>query len=262
MKDKVMLITGASSGIGKVIAEYAAKEGARLILVARNAKALNILAKQLYQDYRIDVLVVSCDLSITQQIDRLMRKIEKKYQTVDILINCAGYGIFKDASDFTYDEILAMFQVNTFGMMYLANKVTEMMKQRQSGHIFFLSSIAGKISTPSSSVYSATKSAIISYANALRLELKQYNISVTTVNPGPVTTPFFSYSDQMQNYYEKVKHFSIEPERIAKKMIQVAKHQPNRREINIPLSMASAAVLYHMFPKIGDYLALNAFNFK
>lgn len=262
MNNKVMVITGASSGIGKAVAIKAAKQGANLVLIARNVSALENLAHQLYHQYHTDSLVVKCDVSDKTQLEYAYQKIKSKYQRVDYLINCAGYGIFKLANEFSYEEVNEMFKVNTFGMIYLTTLISQLMVQQQSGHIFFVSSMAGKMATPNSSVYSSTKFAVIGYANALRLELKQANVFVTTVNPGPVATPFFSYDKNLRDYYEKVKRFTITPELVADKMVKVATQKPYTREINLPLSMSLAANLYQIFPYIGDYLALNIFNLK
>lgn len=262
MKNKVFVITGASSGIGKAVAKKAAEQGAFLVLMARNVIALESLANELYQSFHTDSLVVKCDVSDKNQLENAYNKIKDKYQRVDYLINCAGYGTFKLAKDFSYEEVQEMFKVNTFGMMYLTTLISELMLQQQSGHIFFISSIAGKIATPNSSVYSSTKFAAIGYANALRLELKKANIYVTTVNPGPVSTAFFSYDQNLRDYYQNVKQFTITPELVADKIIRAATKKPNTREINLPLLMSLAANLYQLFPYIGDYLALNVFNLK
>lgn len=262
MKDKVVLVTGASSGIGKAVAIRAAKEGAHLVLVSRNAEALQKLAVELNSQYQTDCLVVKCDVSVKEQLDLLVKKVMDKYQRIDYLINSAGYGTFKEATEFTYEEIVAMYQVNTFAMIYLSNLVAELMKNQSSGHIFLISSIAGKMSTPASSIYSSTKAAVISYANALRLELKKDMIKVTTVNPGPVSTAFFTYDDTLKSYYQRVKKFTIKPEDVANKIVDTALNNSNCREINMPAIMSVAATFYQNFPKLGDFFALNIFNLK
>lgn len=262
MKNKVILITGASSGIGKATAILAAQKGAKLVLAARQEQRLHELATELQNNYQSDVLVVRCDVADAKQLDYLVEQTMQQFQRIDILINCAGYGVFKSAVDFSYQETQAMYAVNTLGMIYLASLVARQMKQQQSGHIFFVCSIAGKLTTPSASVYSSTKAAMISYANALRMELKTDNILVTTVNPGPVKTAFFAHSTEMENYYQKVKQFAIDAEDVAEKMIQVAMSRSKKRELNLPMTMAVAAKFSQLFPKISDYFASNVFNFK
>ncbi|MBF6978506.1 SDR family oxidoreductase [Aerococcaceae bacterium zg-BR22] len=260
MKGKHILITGASSGIGEAVAKKAAAQGANLTLVARNTKKLTRLAKDLAAQYDTTTLVVKCDMSDPKQIERMVKKSVHRFKNIDMLMNCAGYGTFKEAIEFTYDEIVEMFKVNTFGMMHLANLAVPHMKR--GSRIFFVSSIAGKIATPASSVYSATKSAILSYADALRLELKSKGIRVTTINPGPVRTEFFNHDERSKTYYERIKDISLSAEDLANLIIRVMNNQPSRREINTPNIMALAANLYHLFPKIGDHLTLNTFNYK
>lgn len=262
MQDKIMLITGASSGIGKEIAIKAAQKGAKLILVARSTDKLKSLAFSLHKAFKTESLIVTCDMSQSRQIDRLVKKVDAKFGRVDYLVNCAGYGKFKEASEFTYDEMMAMFKVNTFGMMYLSKLISVKMKELKRGHIFFVSSMAGKISTPSSSVYAASKAAIISYADALRLELKKDRIKVTTVNPGPVATNFFSYDDNLKEYYHRVKQFTIKPKKVADEIIKACESDANQREINLPFTMAISSKLYRLFPNLADNLVLNLFNFK
>ncbi|MBR7926844.1 SDR family oxidoreductase [Aerococcaceae bacterium zg-ZUI334] len=260
MNGQHILITGASSGIGEAVARKAAAQGAALTLVARNTKKLAQLAKELAAQYDTSTLVVKCDMSEPKQIERLVKKSMQRFKKIDVLLNCAGYGTFKDAVEFSYDEIVEMFKVNTFGMMYLSQLSVPHMSK--GSRIFFVSSIAGKIATPASSVYSASKSAILSYANALRLELKAKGIMVTSINPGPVRTEFFSHDERSQQYYERVKDMSLSVDTVAEQIIRVAMTQSSRREINLPLSMSLAANLYNLFPKIGDFLALTAFNLK
>ena len=171
--NKVILITGASSGLGRETARQAAQEGAKLVLVARRKDQLKELANEIQREFNVELLIVSADLSQATQIERVVVKSKEYFGRIDYLVNSAGFGEFKPALDFTYDEIEAMFKVNTFAMMYLSQLVAEVMLEQGRGHIIFISSISGKLSTPSSSVYSATKSAIIGYADSLRLEVRK-----------------------------------------------------------------------------------------
>lgn len=260
LENKVILVTGASSGIGQQIALSAASEGAQLVLVARRHHELIRLAKILTEHYATNVLVVTADLTDSVQIERTVAKTMSYFGRIDVLINAAGFGEFKPAVDFTYQEIEGMFQLNTYAMMYLAQLVSLEMMKCQSGHIFFLASVAGKLATPSSGVYSATKSAIISYANALRLELKRHHIHVTTVNPGPVATPFFHRTSSLSNYYQRIQRFTLRSEQVAESVLD-AIGKP-KREITQPWLLKWGARLNNFAPTIGDYLILNVFNYK
>src|SRR5699024_2141084 len=126
----------------------------------------------------------------------------------------------------------------------------------------FISSIAGKIATPSSSVYSASKFAVIGYANSLRLELKRIGIDVTTINPGPVKTDFFNHDSNSKEYYDRIKAFALDEELLAR---DVTKHlKPTRRKSELIRRRYYHIIdiLYKVFPNIRDKLAREILNFK
>lgn len=262
LQKKVVLVTGASSGIGRHVAIAAAQRGAKLILVARNTKVLNELAKQLAREYHTQSLVITCDMRQSKQIESAVKKALNKFETVDYLVNCAGYGSFQLASDMSYDEMLEMFEVNTLAMMYLTQLLLPSMLKSKSGHIIFVASIAGKIPTPFASVYSATKGAIINYARALRMEVLDKGIGVTVVNPGPVDTAFFQRDTSTQQYGRAIASYMISPEKLAEKIVNILSYQPNRRELNVPFSMATGAFLLSLAPKCGEYIIRKCLNFK
>ncbi|MCW6680721.1 SDR family oxidoreductase [Aerococcaceae bacterium NML130460] len=264
LQGKVVMITGASSGIGREIARQAAAEGATLVLAARRFELLLQLASELKAQYDTATLCIATDLTNPQDIERLVAETMATYGRIDVLLSGAGYGLFKRATQFSYSEIQNIFSLNTFAMMYLAQLVAIEMIPQGSGQIVFIASIAGKIATPSSSIYSATKFAVIGYANALRLELQPVGIQVTTVNPGPVDTEFFEHDTTTKRYYQRVKPFSLRPEYVAKRVVG-AMAQPKwrtPREINLPMLLNVASKLSTIFPKVSDYLTTNVFNFK
>ena len=258
--NKVVLITGASSGIGRETAYQAAAEGAKLIIVARRQAYLKELTRDIKKNYNVDVLMISADLSQPKQIERVVIKAKNHFGRIDYLVNSAGFGEFKPALEFTYDEIEAMFKINTFAMMYLSQLVAEMMIEQGKGQIVFISSISGKVSTPYSSVYSASKSAIIGYADSLRIELKRYGVRVTTINPGPVKTPFFTRTEALESYYKRIERFALKTDDVAKKLIQAMIH--GRREVNLPFALKTAAIISPLVPNLSDFLKETLFNYK
>lgn len=260
---KVVLLTGASSGIGKAIAYELAKVGANLVLVSRNKAKLQAIASELKATYDIDVLVLSRDLTIKEDIEFTVEATMNYYHRIDALINCSGIGMFKQALDFSYDEIEYMFKLNGFAMIYLSQLVArEMIIQSIAGHILFVASVAGKIATPSSSVYSSSKFSIVGYANSLRLEMKRYGIHVTTINPGPTQTEFFNYNKESQAYYDRVKKFSLKADTLAKDIVNHMHPNKLKREITRPRFFNLVDKLYQLFPDVGDYLAGDLLNFK
>lgn len=263
LQGKVVLLTGASSGIGKAIAYEVAKKGGNLILVSRSLDKLNALAEELINLYQTEVLTLSKDLTIKEDIETTVSESMNHFNRIDYLINSSGMGTFKAATQFDYDDIDYMFKLNSLAMMYLSELVArEMIIQSIPGSIMFISSVAGKIATVNSSVYSATKFSIIGYANSLRLELKRYGIKVTTINPGPVQTEFFSHDQDSRDYYQRVKMFSLKPEKLAQDIVKSMHPKKKTREIVRPRLFNVVDKFYQLFPKTGDYLASDLLNFK
>lgn len=130
------------------------------------------------------------DVESPEQIEKLVEEVENDLGPIDVLVNNAGFGLMEDVLDFEMKTVEKMFRVNVLGLMYLSKYTALKMAARKRGAIINVASVAGKIATPKSAVYSATKFAVLGYSNGLRLELKPLGISVLTVNPGPVNTEF------------------------------------------------------------------------
>lgn len=257
---KIVMITGASSGIGESLAYEAAKKGATLILSARRENRLKEVKEQCNKISTSDVYVYPLDMSDPDAIEETMVKIESSVGKIDVLINNAGFGHTEEFIAYDLNKAENMFRVNVLGVMYVSQLVAIQMADRKSGHIINVGSIAGKIATPKSAVYSASKFAVIGFSNALRLELKPLNIKVTTINPGPVDTAFFDEFDPSGSYLEKIGAFVLTSEEVAKKTINII--GTNKREVNLPWSLGVAARLYSLFPSLGDYLILSQFDKK
>ncbi|WEG72648.1 SDR family NAD(P)-dependent oxidoreductase [Vagococcus intermedius] len=257
---QVVLVTGASSGLGEQIAYEAARQQAIVILCARRKEKLITIARKCQQLSGQPAFYYELDLIDPQQVDQMLADIRNKISNIDILVNCAGFGLFRDFLAFDLTVAREMFEVNVLGLMHLTQKVALEMAPFGSGQIVMIASQAGKIATMKSSVYSATKAAVISFSNALRLELKPLGITVMTVNPGPIKTAFFDRADETGNYLNTIDKVAIEPDKLAKKIVRSFKTK--RREINTPIAMEVANKAYILFPKIGDFLTGNVFNTK
>ncbi len=164
----------------------------------------------------------------------------------------------KEAFAFQLD--IANPESNVLGMMVLTQKIAIQMAEQKAGHIINVASIAGKIATPKTAVYSATKFAVIGFSNALRLELKPVGVHVTTVNPGPIETAFFDQADPSGNYLANLGSIVLEPNKLARTIVKNMIHP--KREINRPHIFGAAAKLYTLFPSVGDYMAGSLFNKK
>jgi uncharacterized protein len=260
LKGKNIIITGASGGIGAEIAKLCAAQGANLILLARSMDKLQQLQKDFYQNYRINVHIYKLDVSDTEKIQEVFTNIFEKIEQVDILVNNAGFGVFREAHIATAEEIKGMFDVNVVGLMTCTSMVLPKMRERHFGHIINIASQAGKIATPKSSVYSATKHAVLGYTNSLRMELHDYNVFVTSVNPGPIATNFFNIADEKGTYVKNVQKFMLEPEYVAQKIVDAM--LTKTREINLPRWMSMGSVIYALFPRLFERIGRRAFNQK
>ena len=156
--------------------------------------------------------------------------------------------------------ILKMFHVNVFGMMHCTRLVLPHMLARKEGHIVNIGSQAGKVATPKTSVYAASKHAVIGFSNSLRMELQPDHVYVTTVNPGPVKTKFLDDADMTKQYANKVARWALTPETVAN---HVLRHLfTPKREINLPVSMAIGSWLYQVAPAIVETLGAPFFHKK
>lgn len=257
LQDKIIVITGASGGLGKEIAIESAKRGARVVLLARRMEQLEFVRQMLSETYKIEAFAFQLDVTNPNKVKEVFNKIASEIGIVDVLVNNAGYGMFKEAVDTNVAEAKAMFDANVLGMMDCTVCVLPAMKQAHSGHIINIASQAGKMATPKSSLYSATKFAVLGYSNALRMELKKDHIFVTTVNPGPIATHFFDIADESGHYVKSIEKIMLKPEMVARKIVS-AMLTP-KREINLPGWMNFASILYYLFPRTTEWLGKRAF---
>lgn len=257
---KNVLITGASGGIGAEMAYLCAESGARLILMARSLDKLEQLKQNLESRYGVEVLIYQLDVSDTNAIETVFSEVLQALGHVDVLVNNAGYGIFRPAHESTIDEIKGMFEVNVVGLMAATSMVLPKMRERRFGHIINIASQAGKMATPKSSVYSATKHAVLGYSNSLRMELADLGVYVTTVNPGPIATNFFNIADEQGNYLQNIKRWVLKPEYVARQVVE--RMLTKTREINLPRWMNAASILYTLFPRVVERIGKRAFNQK
>jgi short-subunit dehydrogenase len=250
-------ITGASSGIGEKIAIECAKQGAHLILLARREERLAQLAEKIKNDYGVSSHYYPLDVQNLDSIQHVFTTIQKEIGQIDVLVNNAGFGIFNNVQDATMDEMKNMFEVNVYGLVACTKMVLPAMIERKKGHIINIASQAGKISTPKSSLYSATKHAVLGFTNSLRMEVKNSNIYVTSVNPGPIKTDFFTIADKQGNYVKNVERWMLDPNKVARKIVH-SMFTP-KREINLPGWMNAGSTIYQVMPKLFERMAGKAF---
>lgn len=256
LKDQVVFITGASSGIGALCAQMLIEEGAIPVLAARSRDKLEEIGASLNGRHELLTLDVTNDEQVQAAISNML----EKYGRIDILLNNAGYGKFAAMTDMTVQEFDEMMDVNYMGIVRCTKAVLPQMLKRGTGQIVNVASMAGKIGTAKSASYTATKHAVLGFSNALRQELRKTGVTVTTINPGPIDTPFFHRADPSGNYVNNVRWMMLKPEDVARHMVQAMKKR--KEEVNLP-RMASAGIwLYQLFPRLADRLSHGFMNQK
>eukprot|EP00794_Sanderia_malayensis_P009099 gene9099-10071_t len=190
VREKVVLITGASSGLGEACAWKFAKAGAKVILCARNMDRLQRIRNEIIKqvDQVEDPKLLYLDLNVESNISKMMEEALKLYGCIDILINNAGISFRGAVQDTTIDVHRNLMNVNYFGAVVLTRAVLPSMVNRKAGHIVTVSSVQGKIAIPYRSAYAASKHACEAFFNCLRSEIADSNIFVTVVSPGYIHT--------------------------------------------------------------------------
>ena len=180
---KVILITGASSGIGKDTALSLIKEGHVVYGVARRLEMMKDIVRAGGHAIKMDILK-------ERNIDDVVNQIIKEQSRVDVLINNAGYGLWGAVETISIDDAKRQFDVNIFGLAYLTKKIIPIMRKQKSGKIINMSSMGGKVYTPFGAWYHATKYALEGWSDCLRIELKSFGIDVILIEPGVIKTEF------------------------------------------------------------------------
>ncbi|WP_100406906.1 SDR family NAD(P)-dependent oxidoreductase [Bacillus solitudinis] len=259
MVAKKVWITGASSGIGRQMALDAAREGHIPILIARNEKRLRAIQIEI-ESLGGQAYIAKLDVSDFGKVDKVLNDLLLIVGGIDVLINNAGFAVFRYLKDAPIAEIKEMFDVNVVGLIYVTQRLLPEMMNQQSGHIINIASQAGKFPTPKASVYAATKHAVLGFTNSLRMELEDTNIRVSSVNPGPIRTAFFERADEEGSYVKNVDKWMLPPEYVSKKVIQLIK-QP-KRELNLPRWMNVGSTLYQLMPRVVERIAGKKLNKK
>lgn len=197
LSEKVVLITGASSGIGAALAQILAQRfmGIRLVLAARSAEKLETVAT-LCRKAGAEVLAVPTDLEKIEQVEALATEAIAHFGRVDALVNNAGYGQMGPVELIPHQAAKRQFEVNVLGPLALIRALVPMMRDAGGGRIINISSLGGRLAFPFGGLYSSSKFALEGLSDALRMELDPFNIKVSVVEPGPVSTDFFVVAAQ------------------------------------------------------------------
>ncbi|HHV95415.1 MAG TPA: SDR family oxidoreductase [Clostridiaceae bacterium] len=289
IKEKVVLITGASSGIGKAIAHEFMVRGNRVYGTSRKA----VTGSRIYPDSVSTepefnkkstltgsmgdkgivnntpgatgfIEMIQMDVRSEDSVKNAIDYVSKKEGRIDILINNAGFGIAGAIEDTTFDEAFSQFDTNFFGVLRVLRNVVPVMRRRGEGLIINISSVAGLISIPFQSMYSASKFALEAMSEALRIELKPFGIKVVIIEPGDTNTGFTDNRVIVKGarkgsvYYEKFKK-SINtmikdekngpgPETVAKAVIRTAKKKNPPVRVAVGMSYKLIVILKRILP--------------
>ena len=185
------LITGSSSGIGYELAIKFAEEGHNLILVSRSETKLQKLKERINEKTSVDVIIFPCDLTNEDSLNRLFKHFDESNENIDILCNNAGVGYYGDFLDSKIENAVSMIALNITALTRLTYYFGHKMKMRNTGTILNIAAVGSFVPGPMFAVYYATKAYVLSFSEALSMELKPYNVNVCTICPGPTNTNFF-----------------------------------------------------------------------
>jgi short-subunit dehydrogenase len=243
---KIVVVTGASMGIGEAIAKIFADQGTGIVLLSRDAGRAEAARQRIGHSER--TLALACDVRNREEIDRVLGLTMHHFQRIDVWVNNAGHGLLDGVASVDMAAVRETFETNLFGAIEAMQGVIPVMKQQGSGTIINISSVAGHIPIPFHGVYSGTKFALNAVGKAARIELKSAGINVLTVCPGYVRTAFGENAikgrDSKQIRPGRVR--GISAERVANAVLQG--YLKGKREVVVPWTMHVPVKLYQLFP--------------
>jgi len=259
LKDKIVLITGASSGFGADAARLFAKEGCVVVLAARRLDRLIALAEEI-QAAGGQAFPQPLDVTEQTQIDEAVQSVLERFGRIDVLFNNAGFGRLQWLE--TLDPIAdidAQIDVNLRGVIQVARAVLPSMLAHRSGTIINMSSVAGRIAAPLYTIYAATKFGVRAFTDALRREVAPFGVRVCGVYPGGATTEFSQHTgtSEVKKKLKPLKFMNMTSEYVARKVVSLARRP--RRSVTIPWWMIPLIWIDFFFPGLVDWFLKVAF---
>jgi short-subunit dehydrogenase len=251
VSSKVVVVTGASMGIGEALARIFADHGARVVLLSRDAGRAEAARDRIGHTER--TLALSCDVRNREEIDRVLSLTLHHFNRIDVWINNAGHGLLDSVAQLDMAACRETFDTNFFGTVDSMLAVIPVMKQQGAGTIINISSVAGHIPLPFHTVYSATKFAMNAFGKAARVELRDFGIHVMTVCPGYVRTEFGANALKGQEV-KTVRPSTvrgISAQRVARAVLHGYIKQ--KREVIVPWLMHLVVKLYQLFPGLVEW---------
>lgn len=251
LDNKTVLITGASSGFGKAVALRMAQDNCNLILSARNLEKLTLVEAEIKQvNPQVKTKIIPADLLKIDDIKKLFSEVKAYTNTLDLVFNNAGLGHVDYLVNQTDEQIKEIIDINVTSMILVSKYSAEIMIEQKNGHIIMTSSLAGLITVPQWAVYVASKWAITGFASSLEMELKPYNIIVSTIHPGPVDTEFFAKdkADIKLKNLTSVIPVSV----VSDKVYEIALKKGGQHPI--PAISKTYSIIYRFFPGLAKTL--------
>ncbi len=241
----VAVITGGASGIGLATARALYAKGANIVLADINSQGLEQAKETVRQENPTSgaqILAVVTDVTHEEQVNKLMQEAVKAYERIDLVVTSAGVGRGGPIDLFSSDEMQKMMNINFLGTYHCVRAALPTMRQQQSGHFVFLSSVAGKLGSPLLTAYCASKWAVRGFSIALRAELYGTGIDITTVYPAWVDTPMIHQeADAMQLLNIEAK---LTPDQVASAILEAVEN--NQRDLTLAPNQDISTVLYLM----------------
>jgi short-subunit dehydrogenase len=254
LSGKVVVVTGASMGIGEAIAKVFADHGASVVFLARDLSRAEAARQRVGHSDR--TLALACDVRDRGQIDRALAQTLHQFQRLDVWINNAGVGIRDTVVDMQMEACRELFETNFFGAIACMQAVAPVLRKNGGGDIINISSVAGHIPVPVMAIYSASKFALNAIGKGARLELQRDNINVLTVCPGYVSTQFGDHvvANRQGELNATVRPKSVPgvtAERVA--LATYRGYRARKREVVVPWSMIPVIKLYQLFPGLVEW---------
>jgi short-subunit dehydrogenase len=242
IRGSVVVVTGASSGIGRATAEALAREGATVVLTARRVDLLQEIADDI-EARGGQAAAMTCDVSDWSHVEDLAKRVGDRFGRCDVLVNNAGVPGGGKFPDLSIQDIERIVRVNYFGVLYGTKAFLPMMLGAGRGHIVNVASLAGRFAVPGAAVYTSTKHAVVALSEALHFELSPQGVRVTVVNPGTVATEGFPHRDMA----ERRSRLLMQPERVAKVIVKVVK-SGKAPEVSVPRALAALQIFRLLTP--------------
>lgn len=248
-QDRTVVITGASSGIGRLLALRLAAAGAQVVLTARRRDQLEAVAEEIRRGGG-KAAVRACDVADHVAVAEAASWIRAEIGAVDMLINNAGYGHHRTFLEWPVDDIENMMRVNYLGTVYWTKALLPAMVERGSGWLVFIASVAGRIGVPDESAYVASKFAMVGLAESLSYEIEERGVHVLTVCPGAIRTDFFD-DEALARMPQTARRLMAEPEDLVDHIIAAIRR--GKRVTTFPRGIAGAYIARALAPNLMRY---------